>query len=783
MPTTTLQLISEYRIMFLAVFLFLLVIMFIVVLSQLIKKVKEYKEEMEHELSKEEAMNLDYSALAEEDKNGVIRKIIAPDGVNPGPDDHLIIYDGVKKVYVRNLTISKMARRVNFANTFSSLFDFPECTSTVFVEPIDETAMGTKLDRHLIVLESEYITASDSNRRRKLQSMYSETNAWAAEVETGRNKFFRVGFVFSLYANDLEELTKKSDAFRNVARGKGLDVSVNVCLQSEAYIANAPMNRYVTGNAPVNGNDGIFYHYMDKYSVAVLYNYTSATFSHRDGVPLGRDRQTRKPIIYNPYNVTYNGFTHCVVGKTGTGKSATMKMLTYRCSILGYRFASLDVQPRMGTGDGEYAGICDQLGGLNFELKSDSQNCLNIFEVMETEKFIKTGISDQTGTVQGRTVKTLDLRAAIAQHANLIKIMIYENGDVESLKDRTYMDKIINEGIERIFANHGIVDGDPNTLYETSATGEYRREKPLPTIGEFYRTLLLIQKNEEDSDNYTTRKIVLTAIEKYVKDVFYSEKSITFFTEEEYEALPIDTNGRKVYENEETGEIELVLWVHGTRAYFDGQSTLRYSVSIPWINIDCSQLDETSKQVAMSVGMNYINERVIKGNSENRDISTSKVACIFDEAHMVFKIAPARSLLEEIVRTARKRSVSLFICTQTLREFDQHDETRGIRVNAAALFIFKQDYSDKQYLIDTLGLTESQVDSILAQGGDIDRVASAEDEGELAKEASKHRGEMTIVINRTAIPIKVDYCRNTERIVVETAANEILGNRNDGKTA
>jgi len=150
-----------------------------------------------------------------------------------------------------------MSKRVNFAETFQGLYDFPNCTSTTFIEPIDETTMGKKLDKHLVVLEAEFITANgDSNRRRKLQSMYSETNSWAAEVETGKNKFFRVGFVFSLYAKSLEDLTKQSDSFRHIARDKGLDVSACSFVQSEAYIANSPKNRYFGGQGNVNSNDG-----------------------------------------------------------------------------------------------------------------------------------------------------------------------------------------------------------------------------------------------------------------------------------------------------------------------------------------------------------------------------------------------------------------------------------------------------------------------------------------------------------------------------------------------
>ena len=49
-----------------------------------------------------------------------------------------------------------------------------------------------------------------------------------------------------------------------------------------------------------------------------------------------------------------------------------------------------------------------------------------------------------------------------------------------------------------------------------------------------------------------------------------------------------------------------------------------------------------------------------------------------------------------------------------------------------------------------------------------------DDEEAIKKEAAKHRGEMTLIINRMAIPIKVDYRKETERYAVETSADEII---------
>lgn len=770
----TIELLAEYRTLFLATFLFFLFLIFVMMVIMLVSKVKEIYEDNKKDLTKEELSVLDYDKLFEEEKAGVIRRMIAPDAINPGPDDYMIIYDADKKIYARNLTVSMMSKRVNFATTFTELLNYKNSTSSIFIEPIEEQSMSKTLDRHLTVLDAEFIAASekgDGNRKRKIRTQYEETNGWAAEVETGKNKFFRCGFLFTLYADSLSELTKRSDEFRSLAKNRGLDVSCNVFCQSEAYLANAPMNRYSDASkSQVNATDGVFYHYMDKYAMSCVYNYTSNTFSHKNGVPIGRNRVTHKPVIFDPYAPQFIfGMTHLVVGKTGSGKSLFMKVLMYRLSLFGYRFASLDVQPRQGTGDGEYTGCSEFLSGINFELKSDATNCLNIFEVMETKRFVKTGIG------KGWEKRTLDLNSAISQSANLIKIMISENGETDTLRENVVMNNIIVDTIKKMFASEDfrIVDGDPNSLYEFDEVAGMQVEKKLPTISDFYKVLLREQKIERDLDKQNARKIILLAMEDYVRDLFYAPESLTFFTEEEYDDMEINENGMAFFINKD-GEKEEVRHIHGTRGYFDGQSSLHYSTDIPWVNIDCSQLDESAKKVAMSVGINWINERIIKGNSESRDAS-SKVITIFDEAHMVFDIPSARKLLDMTVATARKRNVSCFICTQTLRSIvENYVETKNMFANAASKFVFKQDYSDRQLLIDTLGLTPAEVDSIIQQGGDLDRVGGVEDDELLKAEAAKHRGEVTLVINRTAVPIKIDYRKKTEKFIAETAASEII---------
>ena len=58
---STLQILSQYRLLFLVSFYFILLLLFAIIVIQMVHRIKEYMEEKRNELTKEEAMSLDYS--------------------------------------------------------------------------------------------------------------------------------------------------------------------------------------------------------------------------------------------------------------------------------------------------------------------------------------------------------------------------------------------------------------------------------------------------------------------------------------------------------------------------------------------------------------------------------------------------------------------------------------------------------------------------------------------------------------------------------------------------
>ena len=760
--------ITPYRGLILTLAVLLIIAMIVVVTVNAIKNLMAQMRAQQEEIREDNLKNVDYDTIEKRKKSAMLKQAIAPDGVDPNPNSYLIINDGGTDVYVRTMTIVSLPRRAKFAVTFSDLLDYPNCTSSVFVKPISEEQMVAKMDRQITVLGAEYLSAEgDPNRQRKLEAQYQDVNDFAAQVESGENKFYQVGFLFTLFADSVKDLNKITSAFRAKALGKNIYVSNCFAVQAEAFAQNAPTNRTMAIESAVIKSDALKWHQMDKKSISAIYNYTQSQFSHKQGIALGRDIMTTAPVLFDIYDGSHDGFTLVIAGKTGSGKSATIKMLACRELLHDYHFVAIDSQARKGLSEGEYAGLAKLADGVNFQISNSSSEIMNIFDVSES---VETR-PDANNHVH--EIRTLELKDKVTMTVNILQTMIRgtAEGKGTDLKNDTYISRILTDNVVAIYKSRGIVDGDPDSLYTEPGsvlaadkgitTG--RPAKLLPTLTDFYKQVLISKKANKEDALIEAYNIIIMALADYVTELYYSKDTVHFLTKKQVEQLQYDrSQGARMYINEKQ-EKEPVIEVKGVRTYYDGQSTFHISKDTTFTNIDISQLPDDEKKLAREIAADFVNENYIKKNSDNIN-SSDKLVVILDECHEMFASEYARKLLDNIVRTARKRNAAIILSSQTIKEYENYPETQAILKQAAMKFVFKQDYQDRDYLIKALGLTEAQVDYIVNNlGGN-----SSDDE-----DKNRHRGEMCIIDNKQVCFCKVDYRKNTEKYAVETDAAAI----------
>lgn len=709
-------------------------------------------------INKENLKNINVEKVKQTRRGWLIRLVTSPDAVDPAPNGHLIINDGGHEKYIRTFTIVGKPKRTQFARTFTSLFNFAGCTSSVFLIPIPDEEMSRKIDRHITVLSAEKHSAGgDPNRFRKLSSQESEANMWAREVENGENKFFHVGFLFSLYADSLQELNKLSDSFYAEALSKNILVSSCYGMQAEAYALNGPYAGQVNIRSKTVKRGPVQYVTMDKFSVSTLLNYLQSSFSHKTGVPLGRDMITGNLVIFDLYDKSHDSMTLAIAGKPGSGKSLTIKVMAARQILFGCHYVAIDSQQRKGMSEGEYAALSVAVGGKNYQIRIGAQEIVNPFDISETiasEKVSQDSIKE---------VRTIDLASKIVMVVNDLCAMILAsaNKDFDSVNDQTYVKRILTDTAAQLYHDFGIIHGDVESLYERpmekSGIAAGRRRKTLPTITDFYICILRNNLRNTDESLKKAYTLIIHGLKDRVKELYYTPGEIRVFTREEFMDLPEDRSGQRRVQT--SHGMEIVEEIHGTRAYYDGQSTISINRDCSFTNFDISLLPEDEKRLARQILMGWVNENFIKKNSERMD-SANKLVVILDEAHECFKDPYAVDTIDVTTREARKRHVGIILSTQTLSEYDKNPVTKDILKLMECIFVFKQDYQDRGWLVENLGITISQANMIVGGLGGSER--NVDDQG------NRHKGEMCIIDNRRVCFCKVDYLKKTEALIADT---------------
>lgn len=681
----------------------------------------------------------------------------ASDGVDAGKYEYLVINDGGIDVYAMCIYILRLPPKTFFATTFAPLF--AACpVSNVFITPLGEIKSQRIVDKRVKTLDvelTEAIDSGDTNRIRKMQTKFQKAQEWAQKIESGDNALYNVQFLFTVLAESRKELYRKVSDLRARALQSGVEIAACYALQTEAFISTYPLNRV----EQFKGADFITSHVLDRRSLGDIFNHTTCSFTHKNGVFLGHYLDSKRAFLYDPFDISHDGYSAIFAGGTGTGKSLSVKAMQSRMVDFGVRFRTLDIESR--ASHGEYTLTSYACGGINFDIRLNGANKLNPFDINEEMEF------DEGSGIEYPVLRLAEKRAYLVDlFMSMVKIGVKE---ISAQLDKA-MASILTDICNVLYNEREIYDGKPESLYASSGDdflGSGRVKKKMPTISDAFKLLLLKKKMNDNHLHDEAYQVLADTLRDQVSELYYGAESIRFFTREEYEAMGFSENGLKCVEYE--GKTETVIPVIGSKSYFDGQSTLQASAETPYINYDISQIPESDRRFATLVVLGYMEETDIKMNSAN-PLRAKPLIITMDEVHTLFPYENARRCIDRFYRCCRKRFCGCWVLTQSLKDFgneERYPELAGVFKNTDSYFLFRHKTADRDFLQKNTDLTPSQVERVFALGVD-------PTDPEITKEEKKRRSGEVCVIDRGRVAfVKVDYLEESEARFVETNAEVI----------
>ena len=579
-----------------------------------------------------------------------IKELIAPSGIDASNIDHLEIISNVTR-YARSFFVSTLPRMCTFPELFRDMYLFGDINTSIYINPIAESRSQNELNRVINEIETERIVAADRgniNRESDLSQKRLEAEELRDEIAAGYNKLYEASVISTLFAYNLEDLDRFTKLLSSEMSKSLVGIKSAWGMQEEAFKSNLPLMDDKIRKT----------HTFDRRSMGTVFPFTTSEVGHPSGVPLGINKQTGVPILFDNFHNSLTNYNMVIFAKSGAGKSVTMKTLISRSAVLmGVQSLALDAE-------GEYSIVAESLGGVNVVISPTSKTVINIFDI-ETE-IVKDEITGKDRLVLNVENKVEDVTQALLTMAK---------GSTRSEEVNELTKQIIAESVAEEYAAHGI-NNDPNSIFEAT-TGEFgnnllgRKKKDMPTIGSWYKR---IEKKAADNTNQDYNfhySYLLKVMKQYIR---------------EYD---------------------------GQMAYFDGQSTFDLLDGTLFINLDISQLEEKfARPLAQQILLEWIWEKYVKKNSEDKS-KAAKKRVLVDEAWMLLPYPEAVDFLNTMARRARKRNVSLAIISQRFQDFYEKPEAQAVLTSSDTKLFLAQDKSEIQYLKEVFKLSEGEANFLV----------------------------------------------------------------------
>ena len=575
-----------------------------------------------------------------------IKDLIAPAGIDASNIDHLEIISSVKR-YARSFFVSTLPRMATFPELFRSLYLFGDINTSIYINPVSEAKSQNELNRQINELETERLVAADRNNINR-ESILAQKRLEAEElrdgIAAGFNKIYEASIVATIFSYNLEELDRLTKLLITEMSKSLVGMKSAWALQEEAFQSNVPLM-----------NDKIRkIHSFDRNSMGTVFPFTTSDVGHETGVPLGYNKQTGTPILFDNFHSSLTNYNMVIFAKSGAGKSVTMKTLISRSSVLmGIESLALDAE-------GEYTIVAESLGGINVVLSPTSKTIINVFDI-EPEK-----IRDE---ITGKERVVLNVENKIEDVTQVLLTMARGSTRSEDVNELTK--QIIAEAVAEEYASRDITS-NPQSLYEDNSklkinqNSFMHKKKEMPTIGSWYKRIEEKSKADKNPDYSFHYSYLIKVMKQYIR---------------EYD---------------------------GQMAYFDGQSTFELLDGAPFINLDISQLEERfARPLAQQILLSWIWEKYVKKNSEDKSKSKQK-RVIVDEAWMLLPYPEAVDFLNKMARRARKRNVSLAIISQRFQDFYEKPEAQAVLTSSDTKLFLAQDKSEIQYLKEVFKLSEGE---------------------------------------------------------------------------
>ena len=610
---------------------------------KLFKRKKKIKNNTQKINTKQETSikkDVDKSVLGRGSRN--IKDLFAPPSFDRSNPDYI----KVGKKYVRSFIMNGYPS-VASTGWLDNLYNYEgDMDTALYVEPADERGALDELTNKITQFEAQLATEMEKGNIRnitRLRNNIQQLYAQRERLEQNYENLFYIQIMSNLYANSEEELDKETQMLDNKLKGRRINLMPAYLKQDDVYKSVLPFGKNYANEAYRNFSSG---------ALTACFPFYNSEISHEDGVFIGVNLATMTPVLVDFYDrrlLANSNFT--VFGKSGSGKTFFVSLLTLRSTLKGVRTVIIDPE-------GEYVNLTKAVGGSHVYIAPDSPTKINPFDLEEEDE------TDDDGNPTG--YKTVRIKDKVSDVLNLIAVMAggltrEQESLVSTVVAETYKDKGFTEDPKSLYIT------EPSFNEETGEFYHHGKKKPMPTFSDFHNKLEEFAEKEKSEE----LRSLVNALRMFKKGGVYDMFDCQTSTEVDFKNSPI-------------------------------------------ITFDISQLEESIlRPIGMYIALSWTWEKFIKKNPEVKKRIVADEAWMLVNKNMAGHEYTS-AFLDKTARRIRKRNGGLLVASQNFVEFDSSEQGKAVLTNASMNIFLRQDASDIDAVQETFKLSNGEKGFLLS---------------------------------------------------------------------
>ena len=289
----------------------------------------------------------------EEAKN--IDGFLAPSAFSVSPN-HIQIGNQ----YVRTILLATYPRYLH-TNWFSPIINLDRVFDiSIYINPKNTAQVLRQLRDQLARLEAEVMEESASGKVRNpiLETAIQDIETLRDKLQQGTDRFFELGIYITIYENSLRDLDDAENKIKGMLEYQLIFSRPATFRMSEGFMSTLPLNKDQLN----------VYTSMNTEPLSSTFPFVSFDLTSNSGILYGIYTHNNSLVLYDRFEL--ENANSVVFGKSGGGKSYTVKLEILRSMIFGTQVLVIDPED-------EYKYLAETVGGSNIKISINSPHHLN----------------------------------------------------------------------------------------------------------------------------------------------------------------------------------------------------------------------------------------------------------------------------------------------------------------------------------------------------------------------------------------------------------------------